>query len=531
MSTASEGRGIRVRLRPAAAHPLTVDCHRGYRGPYTGVGSLIRAIFPDLGPDVVSRHAIEIAAVAPELRSVLDLPAALASVAPPRERARWHSPMRTRHIAHGIIDLLRAHPVEFTFTGVDHADATDLEFLSLAARRGISFAVVGPSTFRPEAGSASYHDSQAALLDNEFSLRLGELLYHRRRGSSPAAAVAAYKAAIDHCMSEAFYDAGLALVEELAEFADPAGRGWAQSRRADLLFVLGRPAEADPIYTDPADVASRIELIDARLPAERHGPHRCALRHERGRLLSTLGRFDEARADFDHIIEQDPFDAEYRFERANLLQCMGRPGLALADYEVAMRLSPPVPDLYYNRGDLRCTMGDFDGAIADFRYVLDLEPDHLEARLALAALLPPAEAAELLRDGCDISSAGEPRLQVALGLSLMDDDPAAAMTAFDVALALDPQNLQALVNRAVLAFETGDVNAALTDLDRALRLSPGNPDVLFNRGFAHEHAGRLDEAQADYRSALDRPGADPDLLLDGLARCEEAAGCGERHCK
>jgi hypothetical protein len=156
--------------------------------------------------------------------------------------------------------------VEFTFTGVDHADATDLEFLSLAARRGISFAVVGPSTFRPEAGSASYHDSQAALLDNEFSLRLGELLYHRRRGSSPAAAVAAYKAAIDHCMSEAFYDAGLALVEELAEFADPAGRGWAQSRRADLLFVLGRPAEADPIYTDPADVASRIELIDARLP-------------------------------------------------------------------------------------------------------------------------------------------------------------------------------------------------------------------------------------------------------------------------
>lgn len=601
MRTASDRRGDGVRLCPVAAHSLTADCHRGWCGPYTGVGTVVRAIFPDLAPDLVARHAIEIAAVAPELRSELDIPATLTSAAPAQERTRWYSRLRTRRIAHGIIDLLRAHPVDLTFTGVDHADATDLEFLSLAARRGLPLTVVGPSTFHPEEGNPSYHDSRASLLEQEFSLRLGEVLHHRRRGSSPAAAFAAYKAAIEHCMGEAFYDAGLALVEELAEFADPSEHYWVQTQRADFLFLLGRPAEVEPIYYDLLSrstapfrhmimsytlamlytrlyperdhhrarahantavaiatamgdpfhlvfmhngkalvemhlgnldeslrlVTSGIGLLDETLPVDKHRLHRSVLRHNRGQLLAALGRLDEARAEFDYVVLQDPFYAEYRFDRANLLQRMGKHELALADYEVAMRLSPPFPELYYNRGDLRCTMGDADGAIADFRYVLDLEPDYLEARLALAVLLPAHEAAALLRDGPE----GEPRLQVALGLSLMDSDPVAAHAAFDAALALDPRSLEALVNRAVLAFETGRVDAAVTDLDRALELDPGNPDVLYNRGFAHEKAGRLGDAAADYRSALDRPGADRESLLDGLARCEAALGWGERTCK
>jgi tetratricopeptide (TPR) repeat protein len=537
-----------------AAHPLTVDCHRGSRGPYTGVGNLIRAIFPDLEPDVISRHAIEIAAVAPELRSTLDIPVALISSAPARERVRWHSRMRTRRIAHGIIDLLRAHPVEVTFTGVDHADPTDLEFLSLAARRRLAFDVVGASTFRPEAGDPSYHDGRAALLEKEFSLCLGEVLYHRRRGTSATAAVAAYREAIEHCIGEGFYDAALALVEELAPFAAPADHHWVATRRADILFLLGRP-EAEPLDALPFHL---IFVPDGQAPVEMHLDslaealdvvtsvlrglggrpsdnrqhlRRTVLRHHRARLLAALCRLDEARAEFDRVVEQDPFFAEYRVERANLLQRMGKHILARADYEVAMRLSPPWHELYYNHGDLLCTLGDVQGAIADFRYVLDLEPDHLEARLALAALLPPAEAAELLRDSCEISSGGEPRLQVAWGLSLMDDEPAAARAAFDAALALDPGNLEALVNRAVLAFEGGDVDAALADLGRALELCPGHPDVLYNRGFAYEKAGRTGPAEADYRSALDRWGADREALLDGLARCEAAVGCGERVCK
>jgi tetratricopeptide (TPR) repeat protein len=155
-----------------------------------------------------------------------------------------------------------------------------------------------------------------------------------------------------------------------------------------------------------------------------------------------------------------------------------------------------------------------------------MEPDHLEARLALAAALPASQAVPVLEAGL-VLAPEEARLHCALGLSLMDDRPDSARDAFDAALKLDPDLLEALVNRAVTSFGQGDSEAAIADLDRALELQPGNPDVLFNRGYAYEAAGRQSDAMADYRAALGYAGADHDALLDGLARCENELGIGE----
>ncbi|HCT75096.1 MAG TPA: hypothetical protein DGT23_00580 [Micromonosporaceae bacterium] len=600
---ASESRGDRVRLRPVAAHPLTIDCHRGWCGPYTGVGSLIRALAPELDPALMAKHAIEIGAVAPEFRLSLGVPETLTSIAPAQERTRWYSRLRTRRIAHGMVDLLRQVDAEVTFTGVAHADPTDLEFLAVARQRGLPITEVQQSSGDPwEVGDPSYHDSRADELEalGEFSLWLGAIPYHRGRGSSPSAARDAYRVALEHCMGEAFYDAGLWLAETLATIADPADHYWVQTQRADFLFLLGRPAEVEPIYYDLMSrstapfrhmtmsytlamlytrlypdrdhhrarahintaiaiatamddpfhlvfmhngkalvemhlgnleeslrlVTNGIDMLEASLPAGKHQLHRSVLRHNRGQVLAALGRAEEALADFDHVVGIDPNYPEYRFDRANLLQRMGKHALALEDYEVAMSLGPPFPELYYNRGDLRLTLGDVDGAVADFRYVLDLEPDYLEARLALASLLPAAEAAPLIQAGLAMAP-DEPRLHCALGLSLMEEQPEAARDAFDAALKLDPKMLEALVNRAVVAFEQGRFDVAVADLDRALDVAPGNPDVLYNRGYAYETAGFLAEAAADYRSGLSFAGADREALFDGLARCESAVGLGE----
>jgi tetratricopeptide (TPR) repeat protein/transcriptional regulator with XRE-family HTH domain len=74
----------------------------------------------------------------------------------------------------------------------------------------------------------------------------------------------------------------------------------------------------------------------------------------------SLGRPDEALADFDHVIEADLNYPAYHFDRGNLFSKVGRHAEALADYEAAMRLSPPFPELYYNRGDLRADSGHPD---------------------------------------------------------------------------------------------------------------------------------------------------------------------------
>lgn len=55
----------------AAVHEpdAVADCHRRLRGPFTGTGSLMRAVVPQVDsrrPELTARHAIEIIAVAPE---------------------------------------------------------------------------------------------------------------------------------------------------------------------------------------------------------------------------------------------------------------------------------------------------------------------------------------------------------------------------------------------------------------------------------------------------------------------------------
>jgi tetratricopeptide (TPR) repeat protein len=229
--------------------------------------------------------------------------------------------------------------------------------------------------------------------------------------------------------------------------------------------------------------------------------------------MNSLGRGEAALADFDYVIGVDPQYPVYRFDRANLLQKMGRHAMALRE-------------LYYNRGDLRSALGDVAGAVEDFRFVLDMAPDYLQARVALAALLPAAQAVPLLQEGL-LLAPEEPRLHCALGLSLMDEQPSLAREAFETALKLDPDLVEALVNRAVIGIAEGENAAAIADLNHALDLQPGNPQVLFNRGHAYEAVGRHSDAIADYRAALGYAGADQEALLDGLARCESALGIGE----
>ncbi|MGY2061958.1 hypothetical protein ACW9HQ_44370, partial [Nocardia gipuzkoensis] len=124
----------------------TVDAHRRHRGPYTAVGTLLRALVPAMlrdTPDLVTAHDIEILCAAPELRDIV--PATretLTSLAIPEERTRFYSRLRTLRISHGLVELLRDHLSAHTGTArslVIHqahaADRTDREFLSVALRR------------------------------------------------------------------------------------------------------------------------------------------------------------------------------------------------------------------------------------------------------------------------------------------------------------------------------------------------------------------------------------------------------------
>lgn len=659
----------------AACEPdVTVSCHRRLRGPYTGTGSLMRALVPSvhaLDPGLVTRHAVEILAVAPELDLLAGgAPETLTSIASPDERTRWYSRYRTRRIAHGIVDFLKAgagdKPLTLVFSAVDHADPTDLEFLSIALRRldparvrlvvcstgdlpaiGDELTAFAKSQFAAdvqgsadagtadlERAAASFvasdgtsdvpgayegylmadpqarerlHDERAAELAarSEWSLRLGAIAYHREHGSAPTTQGRhAYEEAVSYCIGMAYYDAALELAGRLAPLidadADPRGHYIVRTQMCQCLAPLERAAETEPIYyellersanpkwhmsisyalamlytrtygpehkdhrralalvntavaiasqlDDPDErtfhtvfmnngkalvamhlgnlaeslrlVSEGISRLDRELGPDKHRLHRSVLYYNRGQVLASLGRPDEALADFDRVIEVDPHYPEYRFDRGNLFFKLGRYDEALADYAAADELGPPFPELYYNRADVRAATGDLEGAMDDFRYVLDLEPDYLEARVTLACLLldagDPEAAAAQAREGL-AASPDEARLHCTLGLALLGtEDNQAARDAFDRALELDPSLSEARVNRAAAAYELADFASAIADLDAALELDAGNPDVLLNRGLVHAAAGRPGDAAADYALALQHEQADRATLLQLL---------------
>lgn len=96
----------------------------------------------------------------------------------------------------------------------------------------------------------------------------------------------------------------------------------------------------------------------------------------------------------------------------------------------------------------------------------------------------------------------------------MNREPDLALAGFARALALEPMNIDALLNRASTLhhkakFITGDpeqkareLQLAYDDLEAVLQRQPNNVDALLTRGFLFETLGKQDEATRSFRGAL-----------------------------
>jgi tetratricopeptide (TPR) repeat protein len=311
----------------------------------------------------------------------------------------------------------------------------------------------------------------------------------------------------ERAFQSAFYKNGLALVE----------------------VNLGEPAEALRL------VDECIDSLDRALAPDEHRLHRSVLKNNRARVYLSLGRLEEALADYAVVIHEDPNHAEHYLERGNILRRLDRFDEAFADYERAMALSPPFPEIYYNRGDLKVTTDDPTGAIDDFGYVLELDPEFVDAYVNRAGLS---------LDAGDLDAAES---DAVAGLQLDPDNPylhavaghvaagrgerEEARAAFDRALGADPDLIAALSGRAAAAFERGDLDAALTDLTGAVDRQPDDAALRYNRAFAYRSAGRWVEALADLEVAAALAPDDLDILAaEEACRLRTAPASAGRPC-
>ena len=518
------GRAARAAAVAGYSPDAVADCHRRLRGPYTGTGSVLRALLPVLGrrdQELPGRHAIEILAAAPELEPLTGpAPETLTSMASADERTRWYSRYRTRRISHGIVDFLRgcaaAGPLTLCFTSVDHADPTDLEFLSLALRR------LDPSLVRlvicsrgpmpqlagdlaafcacrvvddsgddpgdghvgqaaaaafvdsdgtsdtpgqyhaylelPVAQRARLHDRRAEELEasGEWSWRLGAIPYHREHGTAPGTAgLLAYRTAVNYCIGMAFYDAALELATRLESICD------ASSDLEQYYRVQTAKAQCLALLERPEENEPiYYDLLSRSASPKWHMNVSYALAMLYTRVL------DEQRKD-------------HRRARAHV-------NTAIA---IASQLEDPderaFHTVFMNNGKALAEMH-----LGDLNAALTLVTDGIER---LDRELPPD------RHRLHRSVLNHNRAQVYAALGRSQE----ALAEFDYVIGLDPSYPEHRFDRANLLLKLDRYDEAVAGYQDAMRLTPPFPELYFNRGTALVAAGDPDGAIRDFRYVLD----------------------------
>jgi tetratricopeptide (TPR) repeat protein len=85
---------------------------------------------------------------------------------------------------------------------------------------------------------------------------------------------------------------------------------------------------------------------------------------------------------------------------------------------------------------------------------------------------------------------------------LMIDEIDRAISDFDRAIQLEPDNAMRYYNRGIALSRKHQVQKAIDDYSRAIQLSPDLAPAYGNRAHQFELAGERDKAIADYRKAL-----------------------------
>jgi Flp pilus assembly protein TadD/predicted Zn-dependent protease with MMP-like domain len=182
-------------------------------------------------------------------------------------------------------------------------------------------------------------------------------------------------------------------------------------------------------------------------------------------------RYDEALACAQVVSRVAPDDATGHLDRALALDSLGQTRGAHLAYQRAVALAPQDPDVLVAAADFLARSGDDDG----------LETAVLYARRGREAA-PAAQGSQL--------AAIESRALNDLGR------PAEALQASESALALDSDDIDATVERAVALFELLRFDEAAKALTNARKLDPKNGRVAWYLGLLSERQGRSAEADA-----------------------------------
>eukprot|EP00743_Colponemidia_sp_Colp-15_P009886 GILK01010834.1.p1 GENE.GILK01010834.1~~GILK01010834.1.p1 ORF type:complete len:694 (-),score=130.15 GILK01010834.1:90-2171(-) len=313
-----------------------------------------------------------------------------------------------------------------------------------------------------------------------------------------------------------------------------------------------------------AVTASPIPTPTATQPTQTQTRLSTAIRATRGRALQMLGRHEQALAEFNAILNDDPSDMKHLSQRRESLTETGRHTESLQDLDRLIKMDPTEAELYIARGDAYSGLGQFEKALRNYIRAGQLDSQRVAYQIKAAqtlnklcrhtecieyctgALLMDPENGSLLKiRGQSYLYLGkfndaftdfervliscpedEQSLEVLTQLPLIIKPVEGVKSRESISCVLE--SVSSLSHRAAVMMNSERFEDALRLFDTLIKMNPNNAQTFGNRGLAYYHLKQFDNSLDDFNTALSlEPNHESILqlradLLSELQRFEEA---------
>jgi putative PEP-CTERM system TPR-repeat lipoprotein len=274
-------------------------------------------------------------------------------------------------------------------------------------------------------------------------------------------------------------------------------------------------AEAKQYQQKGDNKAALIQLKNAATKS----PEDAEVRMQLAVLYNQTGDPVSAEKEVRKAISLGADSARAAPELAKALLVQGQPQKAID--ESAAAAAKAGPELLAIRGDALLSLNQLDKAREAYQQALAARPGFADALLGMARLAmigkDPAGAAALVEQAV-AANPKDPAVYFfkATLLRAQGGKVDEAIAAFGQAIALKPDHVNALVERASLQIGTKKFDAAKADLEAAKKIAPNTLIVLYTQALLDYTQGKFGAAQESLQKLLSAaPEHMPTLLLAG----------------
>jgi tetratricopeptide (TPR) repeat protein len=237
---------------------------------------------------------------------------------------------------------------------------------------------------------------------------------------------------LDSRDAEAYYNRGVAYSKK--------------GRYAQALADFNRALKFNPQDAQAArmrDLISNGKGLASKPPKSKATAEKEEAAHKRQALtLARNAKYDQALAEINQALTQDPKDVETYNRRGGIYTLQGHYAQAVADFAKALELNPRYAKAYYNRALAYYYQGKYDQAINDLTKAIELKP----------------------KDVASYNNRGLAYMQKGQYERAIDD--------FNVATILNPKLADAYYNKAVSCEKVGRRDAAREAYAAFVKLAP-----------------------------------------------------------